>query len=156
MTLRPQNPRPAATLAAIALLMACGSTTAPTPQPTPRPTATPTPSTTPTPTPTASTLRSATFTGANGYNTAGGARILNDGASFRLNLLDDFRTDNSNALDLRLCLGSSCGGGSLHVAPLMNTRGAQTYALPGDGAAYDHVVIWCRAVNLPFGYGPLR
>ena len=152
-------PLQASTLAAIATIVAlaaCSSTTSPTPQPTPRPTATPTPAPTATPTPPPATLRSATFTGANGYNTLGGARIVNDGAGFKLEFLDDFRTDNSTALDVRLCVDSRCGAGNLHVATLMNTRGAQSYSLPSDGATFAHVVIWCPAVNLSFGSGQLR
>jgi len=101
-------------------------------------------------------LRSATFQSASGYNTAGSASIVEDEGSYRLELHDDFATDNSGALDVRLCRQSTCTAGDLDLGPIQAFRGAQTYELMDAATEYAYVVIWCRAVDLPFGYGLLQ
>ena len=113
---------------------------------------------TPTPTPVASTtvLRSTVFAGANGYTTMGQAAIVREGAGHRLELREDFRTSQSAALDVRLCRETRCTGDDLNLGEVKAFAGAQQYALPDDGATYRYAVIWCRAVNLPFGFGELR
>ena len=129
-------------------------TPAPTPEPTPAPTPEPTPEPTPDPGPTV--LREATFQSANGYFTEGRAAIIRESGSYRLQLRSDFRTSQSGALDVRLCSGTACGPSDLDLGGIQAYSGAQRYGLPDDGGQYSHVVIWCRAVNLPFGHGQLR
>jgi hypothetical protein len=102
------------------------------------------------------TLRSAEFEGANGYQTSGGASIVREGSDHRLELHTNFRTSRSGALDVRLCRDSRCFPGDLDLGPIQKFEGAQSYRLADDGGAYRYVVIWCRGVNLPFGYGRLR
>jgi hypothetical protein len=80
---------------------------------------------------------------------------VRDGTRYRLELADNFRTSRSGALDVRLCRGTSCGAGDLDLGAIKRFSGAQTYGLPDAGAQYSHVVIWCRAVSLPFGTGEL-
>jgi hypothetical protein len=116
----------------------------------------PVPSPTPTPTPAATILRAATFQSANGYTTEGQAAIVREGAAHRLELRDDFRTSQSGALDVRLCRETRCTSSDLNLGQIRAFSGAQQYALPDDGSAYRYAVIWCRAVNLPFGFGELR
>jgi hypothetical protein len=106
--------------------------------------------------PTSQVLRSATFEGASGYSTSGSASIIREGDAFRLELGSDFRTENSAALDVRLCVDTSCGGSEFNLGLLMRTSGKQSYDLPNDGSDFRYVVIWCRAVSLPFGVGELR
>jgi hypothetical protein len=101
-------------------------------------------------------LRSATLQSANGYMAEGQAAIVRDGAAHRLELRDDFRTSRSGALDVRLCRETRCASTDLNLGEIRSLSGAQQYPLPDDGAAYRYVVIWCRAVNLPFGFGELR
>jgi hypothetical protein len=96
------------------------------------------------------------FQGANGYRTSGTASIIRDGSTHRLELGDDFRTDNSAALDVWLCTDESCAGAFVDLGPLRRIGGKQSYGLPNAANAYSHVVIWCRAVRLPFGFGELR
>lgn len=122
------------------------------------PTAAPAPVPTPTATPVASptVLRSTVFAGANGYTTMGQAAIVREGAGHRLELREDFRTSQSAALDVRLCRETRCTGDDLNLGEIKAFAGAQQYALPDDGTAYRYAVIWCRAVNLPFGFGELR
>jgi hypothetical protein len=136
-----------------ALTAACGGGSS-----SPSAPSTPPPAPAPTPTPAASptVLRSAVFAGANGYTTVGQAAIVREGAAHRLELRDDFRTSQSAALDVRLCRETRCTGGDLDLGQIKAFGGAQQYALPDDGAAYRYAVIWCRAVNLPFGFGELR
>jgi hypothetical protein len=98
----------------------------------------------------------ATLQGANGYFTEGRAAIVRAGDAHRLDLLDDFRTSQSGALDVRLCRETTCTDGDLDLGTLQAFSGAQTYPLPGDGSAYAYVVIWCRAIALPFGFGQLQ
>jgi len=152
---------------AFAALVACGSggptapsggsggqASAPTPAPTPEPTPAPTP--TPTPDPGPTVLRDATFQSANGYFTEGSASIIRESGSYRLQLRSDFRTSQSAALEVRLCRSSQCSASNLNLGQIQAYSGSQRYGLPDDGAEFSHVVIWCRAVNLPFGFGELR
>ncbi len=148
----PSRVRPIFLATGVAVLAAgCGggsSPTAPQPAPTPAPT--------PTPEPVDGMLRTATFESANGYFTEGTAAIVREDGLHRLELREDFRTSQSGALDVRLCGGTACTDGHLDLGPIQDFNGAQTYSLPDDGSAYAYVVIWCRAVALPFGFGELQ
>jgi hypothetical protein len=112
------------------------------------------PSQTPAPTPTV--LRTTTFQSANGYTTAGTADIVRTGSAYTLELRDDFRTSNGGILDVRLCRETACTAADLNLGSIQSHNGRQTYSLPNDATAYRYVVIFCRAVNAPFGYGLLR
>ncbi len=101
-------------------------------------------------------LRTATFQSSSGYTTKGGASIVRDGGAHRLDLNNDFQTNSSRGLDVRLCRETRCDDGDLNLGPLRQFSGSQSYALPNDGGAYAYVVIWCRGVSLPFGYGRLQ
>jgi hypothetical protein len=101
-------------------------------------------------------LRQSTFQSANGYTTEGSVRIVQTGSEFVLELQSDFRTSQSAALDVRLCVDVNCRGAQLDLGALKAFSGAQTYALPNDGGSFSHAVIYCRAVRLAFGYGVLR
>jgi hypothetical protein len=101
-------------------------------------------------------LRSARFQGANGYITDGTANIVRNGEQHTLDLGSDFRTSQSSALDVRLCRDTRCSGDALNLGQIQRFTGGQSYQLPNDASAYRLVVIWCRAVGLPFGYGELR
>ena len=103
-----------------------------------------------------SVLAAATFRDANDYRTSGGATLEQADEGQVLRLGDDFRTERSPALDVRLCTRRRCGDGDLVLGPIQGFRGAQSYAVPGDGTGYDFVVIWCGAVDLAFGTGRLR
>ncbi len=112
--------------------------------------------TTTTSVPATQALRQATFQSANGYTTEGSARILANGGSFSLELGSDFRSSQSAALDVRLCNDSNCRGANLDLGTLRSFSGRQSYSLPNDGSAYSQVVIYCRGVQLAFGFGTLR
>jgi hypothetical protein len=101
-------------------------------------------------------LRTATFQSANGYFTEGSASIVREDGAHRLELQEDFRTSRSGALDVRLCRETTCTDADLDLGPIQAFSGAQSYSLPDDGSDYAYVVIWCRAVNLPFGFGELQ
>lgn len=101
-------------------------------------------------------VREASFESANGYTTQGSARILSSGGRYTLELGSDFRSSQSPALDVRLCNDTNCRGASLELGALRSFSGAQSYDLPNDGGAYSLVVIYCRAVQLAFGFGNLR
>ena len=102
------------------------------------------------------TLRRATFMGANGYVTEGGARIQQENDEFTLELEEDFRTSNSAALDVRLCTNSGCTGDNVSLGELQRFSGRQSYPLADSGTGYSHVSIYCTAVRLPFGSGRLQ
>ena len=102
------------------------------------------------------TLRRATFMGANGYVTDGGARIQRENDEFTLELEEDFRTSNSAALDVRLCTNSGCTGDNVSLGELQRFSGRQSFPLADSGAGYSHVSIYCTAVRLPFGSGRLQ
>jgi hypothetical protein len=70
--------------------------------------------------------------------------------------MEDFRSSRSGALDVRLCRQISCTDADLNLGQIQAFSDAQSYALPNDGSSYSYVVIWCRAVALPFGFGELR
>jgi hypothetical protein len=101
-------------------------------------------------------VRTGTFLGASGYNTLGTASIVQEEQSFRLELGDDFQTDRSPALDVRLCVKQDCRGGALDLGPLQAFSGRQAYPLPDDSARFVFAVVWCRAVQTPFGLGMLQ
>ncbi len=147
-------------LASVTWAAACGGGGSPTAPPTGPPATAPSPAATPAPTPTPvagpTALRSATFQSANGYTTEGQADIVRDGTTHRLEMRNNFRTSRSGAIDVRLCRETRCTASDLNLGAVRSFSGAQQYALPNDGAAYRYVVIWCRGVNLPFGFGELR
>jgi hypothetical protein len=101
-------------------------------------------------------VRQATFQSANGYTTQGTARIVQTGGRFTLELGSDFRSSQSPALDVRLCNDMNCRGTNLELGALRSFSGAQAYDMPNDGASFSQVVIYCRAVQLAFGFGSLR
>jgi len=101
-------------------------------------------------------LRRATFTGANGYVTEGSAHIQRENDEFTLELGSDFRTNNSPALDVRLCTNEGCTGDFVSLGALPRFGGRQSYPLADNGAGYGFVTIYCLGVRLPFGYGRLR
>ena len=148
--------RPLALAAGVAILAAgCGGGPSPT-APDPPPPPAPMPAPTPTPPAADGVLRTATFESANGYFAEGTAAIVREGGVHRLDLEEDFRTSRSGALDVRLCRQTTCTEGDLDLGPVQSFSGAQSYALPDDGSAYRYVVVWCRAVSLPFGFGELQ
>ena len=100
-------------------------------------------------------LRTALLQGANGVPTRGSAAIVLEAGAHRLELGSDFETEESNALDVRLCTDPDCTGGQLNLGKIAS-RGAQSFPMPDDGAAFSHVVIWCRAIDLAFGFGVLQ
>lgn len=116
----------------------------PTPLPMPEPDAMP-----------ATVLATAAFKSANGYRTVGGARLEETEAGQRIVLEQDFETDESGALEVRLCTRKRCRDDDLVLGSLQSFRGEQSYAVDGDGTPYEFVVIWCAAVDLPFGTGRL-
>ena len=146
--------RPAAWVVAAVMsgLWSCGGGGSPTSPATP----VPPPAPTPTPAVGATVLRNATFESANGYTTSGRAAIVRESGAHRLELMPDFRTSQSGALDVRLCRETRCTSTDLNLGSVQGFSGAQQYALPDDGSAYRYAVIWCRAVSLPFGFGELR
>jgi hypothetical protein len=101
-------------------------------------------------------LRRADFQSANGYRTEGSAVITMSGSTYVLDLQDDFRTSNSGILEVRLCRDPRCGPNDLNLGAIRAFSGRQSYLLPDDAAGFRYVVIWCRAVSLPFGFGDLR
>lgn len=118
---------------------------------------TPTPAPAPAPPSTQTVVRTATFQGANGYTTSGTAEVVRAGLTFTLELREDFRTSNGGILEVRLCRESDCTGGDLTLGRLDIRSGKQTYALGGnDTSSYRYVVIYCTAINRPFGYGLFR
>jgi len=143
-----------ALLLAVLSFPACGggggTPGAPAPLPTPNPTPTPV-----APLPDG-VLRTGTFEGANGYLAEGSVALVRQDGAHRLELQPDFRTSRSGALDVRLCRTTACDASDLDLGPVVAFSGAQSYALPDDGAQYPFAVIWCRAVALPFGYAELR
>lgn len=133
-----------------------GPTPAPTPTPAPSPTPAPEATPTPTPTPGPVVLRTARIHGANGHSTQGTARIVREGGSHRLELGSDFRIDSGNN-DVYLTRSpSGIAGSDLNLGPMRALAGAQSYPMPGDGAAYGYVMLWCRPFRVPIGVGDLR
>lgn len=101
-------------------------------------------------------LARASFRDANDYHTSGGATLEQGTEGQVVRLGEDFETERSPALDVRLCRRRRCGDDDLVLGGLQDFSGAQAYAVPGDGAGYDFVVIWCGAVDLAFGTGRLQ
>lgn len=162
--------RPAPAAALLLGLFACGGSTptapsipgatpAPTAAPTPTPAPTPGPGASPTPAPTAppgpTVLRRATLRGAHGHSCSGTAAIVQDGRTFTLELRSDFRID-TGSIDVVLSNDPDSIDGGLNLGDLKSMRGAQSYPMPNDGAAYRYLVLWCRPFRVPIGLGELR
>ncbi len=156
--------------ACLSLLSACGgggsSPSAPSTTPpvagSPTSPPTPTPAPTPAPTPTAppsapdAVLRSATIRGANGHSASGSARILRENGAYVLELGADFRIDSGNNDVYLARRDDGVDGNDLNLGNMQALTGRQRYALPNDGAAYGHVVLWCRPFRIPIGRGGLQ
>ncbi len=149
--------RPIPLFVLVLFLGACGgggsSPTGPTTPP-PAPAPSPTPSPTPSPGPTV--LRRAALTGANGHAAGGTAEIVHNGAAHTLELRNDFRID-TGSIDVYLAnQQNGVTTADLNLGDLRSRTGAQSYALPDDGAAYRYVLLWCRPFRVPIGIGELR
>ena len=90
------------------------------------------------------TVKTAMFTSANGYTTAGTAKIVqkSDG-NHTLTLNADFKTSNSPGLNVYLSSGSRVS------SPSQNLAGTNINQ-------YSHVVIHCTPANLAFGSALLQ
>lgn len=110
----------------------------------------------PAPTPATTVLRRATIMGANGHSAGGTVEIAQNGALFSLELRADFRID-TGSIDLYLAnQRNGVTGADLNLGDLRALTGAQSYAMPNDGAAYPYVLLWCRPFRVPIGIGELR
>ena len=145
--------RPAAWCLLTLFLAGCGSGG---PSPTLPSAPFPAPAATPTPDVTDTVLRSAALRGANGHSASGTAEIVRTGASFSLELRGNFRID-SGFNDVYLVRDpGGISAGDLNLGDLRATSGAQSYAMPNDGSAYSHVLLWCRPFRVPIALGDLR
>ena len=138
------------------------SAPAPTPTPTPAPTPTPGPAPSPTPTPVATptpgptVLRRALLSGANGHSAGGTVEIVRTGPAYTLEFRDDFRID-TGSIDVYLAnQGNQVTSADLNLGNLRSLSGAQSYAMPNDGAGFRYVLLWCRPFRVPIGIGELR
>ena len=104
-------------------------------------------------TPLGTVVRTATFQSASGYTTVGSARIVLTGSAYTLELQDDFRTSNGGLLDVRLCAQSACTDADPNFGELRSRVGKQVYGIPESAVNNRYVVIYCRVVRLPFGFG---
>ena len=101
-------------------------------------------------------LAQGTFMGANGYTTVGTVTLEEVDGVQVLRFSEDFATDRSIALDVRLCQRQRCGAQSLVLGGIQSFSGAQSYPVDGDGTGRNFAVIWCAAVDLPFGTARLE
>lgn len=135
-------------VAALALACGCSGSTPSEPAPPPQP---------PPAGGSALVLRTASFQGMSGHHAVGDAAIVQNGASFQLELADNFQTDETSFVEVRLCRsGRTCTDGDLSLGAIKARRGAQTYPLPDAATSFSHVVIWCVPFRVPFGSGELR
>jgi hypothetical protein len=79
---------------------------------------------------------------------AGSAHTLELGRDFQIDMgsVDIYLTRNPGGFD----------NADLRVGPLRATHGAQSFDLPDAGAAYRHVLLWCRPFRIPIARGELR
>lgn len=105
------------------------------------------------------TVKTATFTSANGYTTSGTAKIVqkSDG-NHTLTLNADFKTSSSPGLNVYLSSGSSVSSPSQNLGGIKAFSGRQNYNIKAgtDINQYSHVVIHCTPANLAFGSGLLK
>ena len=82
---------------------------------------------------------------------------MRTGSAYTLELRDDFLTSNGGILDVKLCNTINCTDASnLNLGSIQSRSGRQTYVLGSDGSQWAYVVIYCRVVNVAFGYGLLK
>ena len=105
------------------------------------------------------TVKTATFTSANGYTTSGTAKIVQkpDG-NHALSLNTDFKTSNSPGLNVYLSSGSSVSSPSQNLGAIKAFSGRQNYDIKAGTNInqYSHVVIHCTPANLAFGSALLK
>ena len=105
------------------------------------------------------TVKTATFTSANGYTVSGTAKIVqkSDG-NHTLTLNADFKTSNSPGLNVYLSSGSKVSSPSQNLGAIKAFSGRQNYDIKTgtDINQYSHVVIHCTPANLVFGSGSLQ
>lgn len=93
------------------------------------------------------------------YRLAGMATLQErpDG-TLELQFSDDFFSSSGPSLFVYLSTSNRVGSGSLQVAELQSTSGAQTYVLPTNITLdqYDWVIIHCVPFNVSFGYARLN
>ncbi|MGF1454430.1 MAG: DM13 domain-containing protein [Alphaproteobacteria bacterium] len=98
------------------------------------------------------------------YKISGNWRIYEEDGKTFIALSDDFRTRRGPDLKIFLSplapdavTGKNATEGSLLVAELDKSRGAQTYEIPTgtDLSAYQSVVIHCERFSKLWGAGPL-
>ncbi|NKB65883.1 MAG: hypothetical protein GKR89_02365 [Candidatus Latescibacteria bacterium] len=105
--------------------------------------------------------RTGTFTARPGsnYDCQGTATLqTRDGGGVELVFADDFLVSNGPRLEVFLSTSEVIGPGSINLAPLQNSIGTQTYALP-EGVeinAFDWVIIHCVPFNVTFGFAQFR
>ena len=103
-------------------------------------------------------LASGTFTGLDGHNAAGRARLVavDGGTVLRL---EDFAVTSGPDLRVILTMGDdpSAAGGT-DLGALKGNEGNQNYEIPADVDPADigSVLIWCRAFDVDFGAAPLQ
>lgn len=105
------------------------------------------------------TVKTATFTSANGYTVSGTAKIVQkpDG-NHTLTLNADFKAPSSSGLNVYLSSGSSVSSPSQNLGAIKAFSGRQNYDIKAgtDINQYSHVVIHCTPANLAFGFGSLQ
>jgi hypothetical protein len=110
----------------------------------------------PAPSPAASILLTAAIRGANGHSASGTARIVREGSGHVLELGSDFRIDSGNNDVYLTRQPGTRTNADLNLGSMRQLTGEQRYALPDDGGAYSHVMLWCRPFQVPIGLGELR
>lgn len=113
---------------------------------------------TPPPDAAAADLATGTFSGRDGHEAQGTARVVEvDGRT--VVRLENFAV--TNGPDLRVVLtpaGGEEAAGGTDLGALKGNEGNQNYEVPADVDVTDvgAVLIWCRAFSVPFGAAPLQ
>jgi hypothetical protein len=116
----------------------------------------PAPSTPPSDPPPPAPVRTAAVRGVNGHSASGSARIMKEGATFVLELGDDFRIDSGNNDVMLTRQPDTRSGSDLNLGNMQSLTGRQRYTLPHDAGGYGYVMLWCRPYRVPIAVGELR
>lgn len=112
------------------------------------------------------TLREGSIVDQEGPATRGTVRIVDDGVTRSVQLLEDFDSDfSTGTVEIYLAssaanLGEQLRGDPSSVSPLLgrvNADGAHIFEIPAtvDDAPFTHVIVWCATVEINFGAAPL-
>lgn len=106
----------------------------------------------------ATSSRSGTFQGLNGYTVQGTAVLERTGGEAKVIFNEDFRSQNGPGLYVYISPNATNVSGGVSLGMLKSTSGMQSYDIPDnvDLDNINHVLVYCQPFRVPFGTANLE